>query len=140
MSCSFIRARGEENAEAGFIVDGLAGGVATAGVDAVGEHEGAGLGVEHVRGGRVHISCHHLEGDKVSGAVILLAPLSVEVLGQGRGYEAEAKCEAPPHCAVCKKSVGQVVSNTVCVIGLLRSEITASKFLKRNSKIGPRLL
>ena len=80
MSCSFIHARGEKDADACFVVvDGLSGEVAAAGVDTVCEYEGAGLGVEHVRMDPVNVSCHHRKGDKFSGPVILLVEVLIKV-------------------------------------------------------------
>ena len=58
---AFVGVGGEEDAEAGLVVDGLAGGVFAARVDAVGQHQGSGLRVEHVRRRRVHEARHHLE-------------------------------------------------------------------------------
>jgi len=42
---SFIGVGGEEDAEACFVVDGLAGGVLSAGIDAIGQHKSSGLRV-----------------------------------------------------------------------------------------------
>ena len=48
-----VRAGGEQDAEAGLEVDGLAGGVLPAGLDTVVEDESPGLAVQHVGRGRV---------------------------------------------------------------------------------------
>ena len=61
----FIRAGGEEDAQPGLEVDGLAGGVLPAGLDAVVEDESAWLAVQHVGRGGVDKPGDHLEGDKV---------------------------------------------------------------------------
>ena len=52
-----VGGRREEDTQPGLVVDGAAGGVGPAGVDTVGQHERAGLRVQHVRRGRVHVAC-----------------------------------------------------------------------------------
>lgn len=64
-----VRARAEEDAEARLVVDGLAALVLPASVDAIGEHERARLGVEHVRRGGVDVARDELERDAVIRAV-----------------------------------------------------------------------
>ena len=55
----------EEDAQPGLEVDGLAGGVLPAGLDAVVEDESAWLAVQHVGRGGVDKPGDHLEGDEV---------------------------------------------------------------------------
>lgn len=52
---------GEKDTKASLVVDGHAGSVVAAHIDAVSQHEGAGLRVEHVGGRRVHVPRHQLE-------------------------------------------------------------------------------
>ena len=47
---------GEEDAESGLVSDGAAAGVGPARVDAVGQHQRARLGVEHVGGAGVDVA------------------------------------------------------------------------------------
>ena len=60
-----VSAGGEEDAQPGLEVDGLAGGVLPAGLDAVVEDESAWLAVQHVGRGGVDKPGDHLEGDEV---------------------------------------------------------------------------
>ena len=96
----FIRAGGEEDAQPGLEVDGLAGGVSAAGLDAVVEDEGAGLAVQHVLRRRVHEASDHLEADEVGGAV----PRLLGSTQRGRQHEAHHQpgYRHHPRYALCK--------------------------------------
>ena len=59
--------RGEEDAQAGLEVCGRAAGVGEAEINTVGEHEGAGPGVQHVLGGSVDHPGDQLHVDLVLG-------------------------------------------------------------------------
>ena len=85
-----VSAGGEEDAQPGLVVDGLAGGVSAAGVDTVGEHEGTGLRVEHVGGSGVDVAGDHLEADEVLWTFLLVLARP-PVLGEGGGEQAEAQ-------------------------------------------------
>ena len=65
MALVVVSAGGEEDAQPGLEVDGLAGGVLPAGLDAVVEDESAWLAVQHVGRGGVDKPGDHLEGDEV---------------------------------------------------------------------------
>lgn len=60
----------KEYAEAGLVVDRLAGVVALAGLEAVGEHEAARYGLEEVRGGREDVAGDELEAHHFRVALV----------------------------------------------------------------------
>ena len=99
-----VSAGGEEDTQAGLEVDGLAGGVVPAGLDAVVEDESPWLAVQHVCRGGVDEAGDDLEGDKVCRAVGV-------VLGGHRGQAEDQTREdhlAPAHPAwdlgLCKQT------------------------------------
>lgn len=51
-----VRIGGEEHTESRLVVDGSTALVALAGLQAIGQHQGAGHGVEQFAGGREHVS------------------------------------------------------------------------------------
>ena len=99
-----VSAGGEEDTQPGLEVDGLAGGVVPAGLDAVVEDESPWLAVQHVCRGGVDEAGDDLEGDKVCRAVGV-------VLG-GHGGQTEDQTRqghlAPAHPAwdlgLCKQT------------------------------------
>lgn len=65
-----IRVGAEQHAETRFIVDCLAGIVRLTCLEAVGEHQRAGYGVQHVGGGREDPPSDQLEADHLRVALI----------------------------------------------------------------------
>ena len=60
----------EQNAESSLVVDGLAGGILSARLDTVGEHERARLRVEHIGRRRIDVTGDELERDAVIRAAV----------------------------------------------------------------------